>query len=110
MSSFVCQVVAFLVALLVTVCVMRLSVCLPAYRQRRKRKVQSQVRTMIIFGSGLFYNSSDMGFSIRRCEIVCICSSIGGHTTEMIMLLEKMQLKNFGPLQCIIAQVRRKHN
>jgi hypothetical protein len=70
--------------------IVRLSVCLPVFstqrptsRARHGKKVgddqRSTVKTMIIWGSG-------------------------GHTTEMILLLQKLSPQKLSPVHCVLAQ------
>ncbi len=73
------SVVAFLIV--------RLSVCLPAFanqrgptpRKKNKDGTLATIRTMIIWGSG-------------------------GHTAEMILLIEKLSNKKLSPVHCVLAE------
>jgi beta-1,4-N-acetylglucosaminyltransferase len=60
--------------------VIRLSICLPQYRNRKKlrSKCQNSLRTLIFFGSG-------------------------GHTTEMIQLIRNLSVDRFGPVYFILS-------
>jgi hypothetical protein len=74
-ASWLVQAVGLFVAAL---CI-RLSMCLPAYKSRRWTHVKGCARTLLVFGSG-------------------------GHTTEMLMLVEKLPRDRFGPVDCVLAQ------
>jgi beta-1,4-N-acetylglucosaminyltransferase len=70
------------VGLFVAVLCIRLSMCLPAYKSRRRKqhvKGLTRIHTLLVFGSG-------------------------GHTTEMLMLVEKLDREKFGPVDCVLAQ------
>lgn len=73
------MLVAFAV-LLMHVLVIRLSLCLPCFRRKAKRRVDSiqPIKTAIVFGSG-------------------------GHTTEMAMLLRSVSVDHYRPIHCILA-------
>jgi len=66
--------------LLMHVLVIRLSLCLPCFRRKAKRRVDSvqPIKTAIVFGSG-------------------------GHTTEMAMLLRSVSVDHYRPIHCVLA-------
>lgn len=68
------------VVLLMHVLVVRLSLCLPCFRRKVRRRVDRihPIKTAIVFGSG-------------------------GHTTEMAMLLRYVSIYQYRPIHCILA-------
>jgi len=68
------------VLLLIHLLVVRLSLCLPCFRRKTRRRVDRShpVKTVIVFGSG-------------------------GHTTEMAMLLRSVSIEQYRPTHCILA-------
>lgn len=60
--------------------VVRLSVCLPCFRRKRRRHHVGSppVKTMIVLGSG-------------------------GHTSEMAMLVRSLPLERYHPVHCVLA-------
>lgn len=68
------------VVLLMHVLVVRLSLCLPCFRRKVRRRVDRihPINTAIVFGSG-------------------------GHTTEMAMLLQYVSIHQYRPIHCILA-------
>ncbi len=80
-----CLFVQFVVVTIITILVIRLSVCLPMFSStpssdKKNKKKKSSYRTMVIWGSG-------------------------GHTTEMILLLQKLSSAKFNPIHSILAVV-----
>lgn len=63
----------------VTLILLRLLTILPRFQSSRKTMFQRPVKTIIVFGSG-------------------------GHTAEMILLLKKFPVANYGPLYLVLAQ------
>ena len=71
--------------LFVHVLAVRLSVCLPCFKRKARRRVltrgsggSSPIQTVIVFGSG-------------------------GHTTEMAMLIQSLSVDHYHPIHCILA-------
>ena len=70
-------------ALIALLCIlfMRLSMCLPQFREgmaSRRRKKEERVSSMVIWGSG-------------------------GHTTEMLRLIDRLDVKRYAPMHFVMA-------
>ena len=94
---------------LLGVFVIRLSQLLPSFRRKRNIKIalnghggRATVRTLVIWGSGKFVLN---GLVFLMISMRYFLSGIGGHTTEMILLLKSFSAEKFSPVHCVLAQV-----
>jgi len=75
----------------------RLTMCLPSYNKPRKISRKDEiVSTMIVWGSGNSYTSNTSSSDKYL---------VGGHTTEMILLLKKINVNKFQPIYNVLANV-----
>lgn len=94
-------VLMILVTILVATVLIRLSQCLPQFKTKRRKKLSSfNIRTMIVFGSG-----SNVYILFIHHLVTTDFVLTGGHTTEMLMLIQKLQWYRHGPVHCVMAQV-----
>ena len=73
------EIIVTILITFLTIFVIRLSICLPDYRRRRKLPEDADCPTLIVFGSG-------------------------GHTTEMLKLIKNLNFERYLPMTFILAQ------
>ena len=73
------EILVSILVIFITIFSIRLSLCLPQYRRRRKLNENADCPTLIVYGSG-------------------------GHTTEMLKLIKNLNIERYSPMTFILAQ------